>query len=216
MEGRMYGYARVSSKEQNLDRQIEALKARGVNERDIITDKKSGKDFKREGYNSLKEQLLRKGDILVIKELDRLGRNYTQIKDEWRELQDMGVDIEVLDTPMLNTTNKQDIQKQLIVNIVFELMSYIAENERHKIRKRQKEGIAVAKGKGVKFGRKAVKKPCNWKEIYALWSKGYIKGVEAMKMTGLRRSTFYKFVREEKEAEEMDKELGTILYEWKR
>ena len=112
--GRVYGYARVSSTEQHLDRQIEALSAYGVEDRHIITDKQSGKDFSRPGYKTLKEQLLRSGDILVVKELDRLGRNYEQIKTEWYELRQMGVDIVVLDMPVLTTTDKSDLEKILI------------------------------------------------------------------------------------------------------
>ena len=124
---KLYGYARVSSKEQNLDRQIEALKEYGVNERDIITDKQSGKDFNREGYKTLKEQLLRSGDVLVIKELDRLGRNMAQIKEEWNDLQAKEINIVVIDTPILNTEGKSNLEKPLISNIVFELLSYMAE-----------------------------------------------------------------------------------------
>lgn len=112
--GRVYGYARVSSTEQHLDRQIEALSAYGVEDRHIITDKQSGKNFDRPGYQTLKEQLLRSGDVLVIKELDRLGRNYEAIKSEWHDLRLMGVDIVVLDMPVLSTADKSDLEKQLI------------------------------------------------------------------------------------------------------
>lgn len=137
---RTYGYARVSSTEQNLDRQIEALTEYGVDERDIITDKQSGKDFQRSGYLALKQQMLREGDTLVIKEMDRLGRDYEAIKNEWQELQRMGVDIVIIDTPILNTKEKSDLEKSLICNIVFELLAYTAEKERRKIRTRQAEG----------------------------------------------------------------------------
>ena len=113
---RTYGYARVSSTEQNLDRQIEALTEYGVDERDIITDKQSGKDFQRSGYLALKQQMLREGDTLVIKEMDRLGRDYEAIKNEWQELQRMGVDIVIIDTPILNTKEKSDLEKSLICN----------------------------------------------------------------------------------------------------
>ena len=198
MEGRVYGYARVSSQGQNLDRQVEALKERGIAERDIITDKKSGKDFSRQGYLSLKEHILHEGDTLVIKELDRLGRNYEQIRDEWKALNSLGVDIEVLDMPILNTANKQSIEKQLITNIVFELMSYIAESERHKIKQRQREGIEIARQKGVKFGRRPINKPYNWDEVYGEWYNGKITAVEAMRRTSLKRSTFYKLAEQER------------------
>jgi DNA invertase Pin-like site-specific DNA recombinase len=130
--GRVYGYARVSSTEQHLDRQIEALTAYGVEDRHIITDKQSGKDFSRPGYKTLKEQLLRSGDVLVIKELDRLGRDYEAIKNEWHELRQMGVDIVVMDMPILSTADKSDLEKVLIANIVFELLAYLSEKETNK------------------------------------------------------------------------------------
>ena len=129
---KLYGYARVSTREQNLDRQIEELKKYGIEERDIITDKQSGKDFNRNGYKTLKESLLRKGDTLVIKELDRLGRDMEQIKQEWRALEEAGINLIVLDNPILNTEGKTDLEKKLISNIVFELLSYMAEKERQK------------------------------------------------------------------------------------
>lgn len=134
-----YGYARISSRDQSLSRQIVALHDYGLDDRHIITDKASGKDFAREGYQTLKTQLLRAGDTLVIKELDRLGRNYTQIKTEWQELLQKGVEIVVLDTPMLNTTNKSDLEKKLIANIVFELLAYMSEKERLRIHARQSD-----------------------------------------------------------------------------
>lgn len=138
--GRTYGYARVSSTEQNLDRQIEALLEYGVEERDIVTDKQSGKDFQRKGYLALKNQMLRPGDTLVIKEMDRLGRDYGAIKDEWLDIQHMGMDIVIIDTPILNTKEKSDLEKNLICSIVFELLAYTAEKERRKIRIRQSDG----------------------------------------------------------------------------
>lgn len=141
MEKRTYGYCRVSSKEQKLDRQVIALTEFGISERDIIIDKVSGKDFNREGYRLLKEKILRPGDTLVIKELDRLGRDMEKIKEEWYALQQMQVDIIILDTPMLNTSNKTDLERQLISNIIFELLSYMAHKERVKIKERQREGI---------------------------------------------------------------------------
>ena len=142
---RMYGYARVSSTEQNLDRQIKALVKYGVEDRHIITDKMSGKNFDRPGYQTLKCQLLRSCDVLVIKELDRLGRDYEQIKSEWHDLRQMGVDIVVLDMPILSTADKSDLEKTLIANIVFELLAYLSEKERIKIRTRQAEGASGSK-----------------------------------------------------------------------
>ena len=191
--GRTYGYARVSSTEQNLDRQVEALLAYGVEERDIITDKQSGKDFQRSGYLALKNQMLRPGDTLVIKEMDRLGRDYSAIKDEWLDIQKMGVDIVIIDTPILNTKEKSDLEKNLICSIVFELLAYTAEKERRKIRTRQAEGIKLALDKGVKFGRPETTLPENYVEIIGLWRSGSITAVEAMKQLGLKKTTFYKF-----------------------
>lgn len=195
MSKKTYGYMRVSTKEQNLDRQKEALLEYGVNERDIIEDKQSGKDFNRQGYQTLKNSLLRKGDTLVIKELDRLGRNMEMIKTEWHELEDMGVDIVVLDTPILNTSNKSDLEKKLISNIVFELLSYMSEKERTKIRARQAEGIAIAKKKGKYKGRKKIMHD-NFVPVYEEWKSGGITAIKAMEKLDMKRNTFYRRVKE--------------------
>ena len=195
---RTYGYARVSSTEQNLDRQIEALTEYGVDERDIITDKQSGKDFQRSGYLALKQQMLREGDTLVIKEMDRLGRDYEAIKNEWQELQRMGVDIVIIDTPILNTKEKSDLEKSLICNIVFELLAYTAEKERRKIRTRQAEGIKLALQRGAAFGRPSVEVPQNFTEVTDRWRSGEITAVEAMRQLGLKKTTFYKLVRSQR------------------
>ncbi len=193
---RIYGYARVSSTEQHLDRQIDALIAYGVEDRYIIKDKCSGKDFDRPGYMILKNQLLRDGDVLVIKELDRLGRNYEQIKSEWHDLQQMGVDIVVLDMPIASTADKSDLEKKLIVNIVFELLAYLAEKERLKIKTRQAEGIAAAKAKGVKFGRPSVIIPPGFEEEVRKWRNGEQTATATMTKLGLKRTTFYKLIKE--------------------
>lgn len=194
--GRTFGYARVSSTEQNLDRQIEALIQYGIDERDIITDKQSGKDFQRSGYLALKNQMLRPGDTLVIKEMDRLGRDYEAIKNEWQELQRMGVDIVIIDTPILNTKEKSDLEKSLICNIVFELLAYTAEKERRKIRTRQAEGIKIAMKNGAEFGRPKIEPPSGFEQVCHSWRKGEITAVAAMKKLGLKKTTFYKLVNE--------------------
>lgn len=194
--GRVYGYSRVSSAEQHLDRQIEALTAYGVEDRHIITDKMSGKNFDRPGYQTLKTQLLRSGDVLVVKELDRLGRDYEQIKAEWSDLRQMGVDIVVLDMPVLSTADKSDLEKVLIANIVFELLAYLAEKERIKIKTRQSEGIAVAKAKGVKMGRPKATAPQGFAEEVRKWKSGKQTATETMKVLGLKKTTFYKLVKE--------------------
>ena len=193
---KIFGYARVSSKDQNLDRQIEELIKYGVEERDIIVDKQSGKDFNRNGYKTLKYNLLRNGDTLVIKELDRLGRNMEQIKVEWKELEDVGVNLVVIDNPILNTAGKTDLEKKLISNIVFELLSYMSEKERLKIKQRQAEGIKIAKEKGKKFGRPKVGYPDNWEEVYTRWLNKEITAVVAMYELNLKKNTFYKLVKQ--------------------
>ena len=195
---KIYGYARVSTKEQNLDRQLEALKGYGVDERDIITDKASGKNFNREGYTTLKNSLLRKDDTLVIKELDRLGRDMAQIKEEWQELQAKGINIIVIDTPILNTEGKTDLEKQLISNIVFELLSYMAEKERAKIKQRQAEGIQALRDKnnGKAKGRPRVEAPENFKEEYENWKSGKQTATETFTKLGLSKAKFYRLVKE--------------------
>ena len=192
-----YGYARVSTKEQNLDRQLVELRRHVENERDIVVDKSSGKDFDRPGYISLRDVQLRCGDTLVIKELDRLGRNMAAIKTEWEGLLNKGVDIIVVDTPMLSTAGKDTLEKRLISNIVFELMSYMAEKEREKIRSRQAEGIAAAKAKGRNLGT-PTKYFVNdiFKVAYASWKTGEHTAVATMKGLGLKPSTFYRKVKE--------------------
>jgi len=195
MSNKIYGYIRVSSKEQNTDRQKQALLEYGVDERDIIEDKISGKDFNRNGYMTLKNSLLRDGDTLVIKELDRLGRNMDMIKNEWQEIQSSEIDIVVLDTPILNTKNKSDLEKKLIANIVFELLTYMAEKERIKIRTRQAEGIAIAKSKGLYKGRKKIVNE-NFEDVYDDWKKGKLTAVKAIEMLEMKKSTFYRQVKE--------------------
>lgn len=207
---KIYGYARVSTKDQNLDRQIKAIKDYGVNERDIITDKATGKNFNRIGYITLRDTLLRTGDTLVIKELDRLGRDMEQIKEEWQGLIKNGIDIVVLDNPILNTSNKSDLEKNLISNIVFELLSYMAEKERLKIKSRQMEGIQALKdrnnGKGI--GRPGIdlnslsqEQKDILKANYKRWTNKEITGVKFMEMLNLKRNTFYKIIKEYEEME---------------
>lgn len=198
---KVYGYARVSTKEQNLDRQMVELAKYVANERDIITDKASGKDFNRAGYMSLRDTLLRSGDTLVIKELDRLGRDMSMIKEEWNALLKMGVDIIIIDTPMLNTKGKDTLEKTLISNIVFELLSYMAQKERDKIKSRQAEGIASLKarnnGKGI--GRPVtIEVSGKFIDAYKQWKaeENGITAVKAMELSGFSKATFYRKVKE--------------------
>jgi DNA invertase Pin-like site-specific DNA recombinase len=197
MDNRVYGYARVSTREQNEDRQIEALKVFGVPEQNIIIDKASGKDTEREGYQYLKRQILSNGDTLVIKELGRLSRNINDIKRELEEFKKMGIRVKILDIPTTLTEfpPEQEWILDMINSILIEVLGSIAENERNKIRSRQREGIEAAKKKNVRFGRPAVEKPDNWDTVMAKVRSGEIKAVEAIQELGISRSSYYRLLR---------------------
>ena len=194
MESRTWYYARVSSREQNLDRQLAALAAIGAKERDIITDKESGKDLDRRGYTALKTALLRRGDTLVIKSLDRLSRNKADIKSELEYFKENSIRLKVLDLPttMIDYPAGQEWVLDMVNNILVEVLSSIAQQERETIRQRQAEGIAAAKSKGKHLGRPAVAYPDNWTEVYKAWKAGQITAKIAMEQTGLKRTSFYK------------------------
>ena len=194
MDSRIYGYVRVSSREQNEDRQFEALTRFGVPPESIIIDKCSGKDTEREGYQYLKRQILRAGDTLVIKELDRLSRNKADIKRELEEFKAKGIRVKILDIPTTLTDfpKEQMWVMDMINSILIEVLGAIAENERNKIRSRQREGIEAAKRKNVKFGRPAKPLPDNWQEVLAEVRCGNKKPVEAMKELGISRSCYYR------------------------
>lgn len=194
MDNRIYGYARVSTREQNEDRQLEALIRFGVPEQNIIIDKASGKDTEREGYQYLKRQILRKGDTLVIKELDRLSRNKADIKRELEEFKEAGVRVKILDIPTTLTDFPPDQEwvMDMINAILIEVLGAIAENERMKIRARQREGIEAAKKKNVRFGRPQKSLPNNWQQIMADVRNGNKKPVEAIRELGISLSYFYK------------------------
>jgi DNA invertase Pin-like site-specific DNA recombinase len=196
-ESRVHGYARVSSKDQNEARQLNALREFGITDRDIYVDKQSGKDFNRAEYQRLMNGL-RKGDLLVVQSIDRLGRNYTDIQEQWQHItNDMEVDIKVLDMPLLDTrTNGDNIDSRFISDLVLQILSYVAQKERDNIRKRQAQGIANAKAQGKVLGRPKAVYPSNWDEVYRLWSNKKITAKVAMERTGLKRNTFYKFVKE--------------------
>ena len=197
IESRTYYYARVSSKEQNLDRQIAAFKALGAQERDIITDKGSGKDLERKGYQALKSAILRRGDTLVVKSLDRLSRNKADIKNELQYFKDNGIRLKVIDLPttMTELPEGQEWVFEMVNNILIEVLGTIAEQERQTIRQRQAEGIEAAKAKGKKLGRPALAFPQNWEEVYSSWKAGEITAKTAMEQTNTKRTSFYKLVK---------------------
>ena len=200
-----YGYARVSTKEQHLDRQVRALLENGVEERDIITDKASGASLERPGYQALKNSMLREGDTLVIKSLDRLSRNKEHITQELRFFKEHHIQVRVLDLPttMVELPAGQEWVFEMINNILIEVLSSSAEQERLTIRQRQAEGIAAAKAKGKHMGRPRKELPPNWEEVYSLWNGGKLTAVAAMKELGLKNSTFYKLVRAYRERENL-------------
>lgn len=198
MSSKTFYYARVSSKTQNEDRQILAFKSLGADDRDIIIDKESGKDMNRPGYLTLKNSMLRSGDTLVIKELDRLSRNKADIKNELIYFKENNIRLKILDIPttMMEFPGEQTWILDMVNNILIEVLGSIAEEERKRIRKRQEEGLAAAKAKGVKLGRPAVQLPPNWEATIRRWQNGDIKAVEAMKITGIKKNTFYKLVKD--------------------
>ena len=196
MSSKTYGYARVSSKEQHLDRQLDALVKFGVPERDIITDKASGKDFDRPGYIALKTRILREGDTLVIKDLDRLGRNKQQIKEELEFYKQTGIRVKILNLPTtLADFGENGWVLDMVNNILIEVLGTIAEQERLTIKARQAEGIAAAKKQGKHLGRPKTNLPDNWNDVYNDWSNGKITATDAVNKLGISRSTFYRLIK---------------------
>lgn len=196
MNNRAYGYVRVSSQEQNEDRQMIALTEVGVEKSHIYIDKQSGKDFNRPNYKRLMKKI-RPGDILFIKSIDRLGRNYEEIQSQWRVItKDKGVDVVVIDMPLLDTRRDKNLLGTFISDIVLQLLSFVAENERINIRQRQAEGIAAAKKRGVKFGRPCKEMPPDFVKIVEAWNKKEIPLKEITAAHGISVSTFYRRLRE--------------------
>ncbi len=194
-----YGYIRVSTKEQNEDRQVIALEEAGIDKQNVFMDKQSGKDFLRPQYKKLLRKL-RKDDLLYIKSIDRLGRNYSEILEQWRLLtKEKGVDIVVLDMPMLDTRRGKDLMGTFIADLVLQILSFVAENERVNIRQRQAEGIAAAMARGVQFGRPPSPLPHSFHAAYLQWKSGEITGTYAANLCGMPLSTFrYKAEKYEK------------------
>ena len=208
MKNLVFGYVRVSSTDQNEERQLEDLRNAGVDERNIYVDKKSGKDFERENYQAMLGRL-REGDLVVISSLDRLGRNYVEIHEQWSYItQTIKADIKNLDMPLLDTsTATENLDRRFIADLVLQILCYTAEKERENIRKRQRQGIDVmpiVDGKRISLktgrptGRPRAVKPDNWNEIYARWAKKEITAVKAMELLNLKPNTFYRFVASEK------------------
>lgn len=188
--GKIYGYARVSSIDQNEDRQLLAMQAAGVQKENIFVDKQSGKDFDRPCYQRLLRQL-KAGDLLYIKSIDRLGRNYEEIQEQWRVLTKVkGVDIVVLDMQLLDTRSSKDLLGTFIADLVLQILSFVAQSEREGIRQRQAEGIAAAKAKGIRFGRPKKPLPHNFKEVCASWRQGALTCRQAAALCNMPYGSF--------------------------
>lgn len=199
---RTYGYCRVSSADQTAARQLAAMQTVDVDERFILTDTQSGKDFNRPQYQILKNAL-RAGDLLVITSIDRLGRNYREIVKEWQDItQNIGADIRVLDMPTLDTTKYKDLLGNFISDLILQVLAYVAEQERANIKSRQEQGISCARAAGKHLGRPKAILPSEFGRLYAAWKSGTITATKAMEDLGLKRTTFYKLVRQhEKDSE---------------
>ena len=190
-----YGYVRVSGADQNEDRQLLAMRSQGVPEENVFTDKQSGKDFDRPEYRRLLGEL-RSGDLLYLLSIDRLGRNYEEIQNQWRRLtKEIGADICVIDTPLLDTRPYKDLLGTFISDLFLAVLSFVAENERDNIRKRQAEGIRAAKLRGVRFGRPAKPLPPDFPDMVSLWEKKQLPLEDILQRCGISQSTFYRRLR---------------------
>lgn len=196
MNAMTYGYIRVSSRDQNEDRQRIAMREAGVDDAHLYLDKQSGKDFDRPGYQRLLKKM-KPGDTLVIKSIDRLGRNYEEILEQWRYLtKNKHIGIVVLDMPLLDTRQGRDLTGTLIADIVLQLLSYVAQTEREFIRQRQAEGIAAAKKRGVRFGRKPMERPCAFETVCQEWEAGQVSAREAAQILRISHTTFIRWAKE--------------------
>lgn len=192
----IYGYVRVSSTDQNEDRQLIALRDKGVDDKKVYIDKQSGKDFSRPQYKKLVRKL-RAGDLLYILSIDRLGRNYEEIQNQWRVLtKEKGIDICVIDMPLLDTRQGKDLMGTFIADLVLQILSFVAQSERENIKKRQAEGIAAAKARGVKFGRPEKEVPDDFRKIVKAWEQKNLPFSEVLKKCNMSEATFYRRLRE--------------------
>lgn len=196
----LYGYIRVSTKEQNTDRQWDALAEYQIPRRNIYCDNQSGKDFSRPAYVHLMKRL-KKGDLLIVKSIDRLGRNYDEILEQWRVItKEIKADILIIDMPLLDTRAKgKDLTGTFIADLVLQILAYVAQTEREFIRQRQTEGIVAARARGTKFGRNAMERPGQYEQMKDLWEKEQISAREAARRLGITHRTFLKWVREKEE-----------------
>lgn len=199
MNNRVYGYIRVSTREQNIERQLISLVKAGVKRENIYIDKQSGKNFERPAYVKMMHKI-REGDLLIVKSIDRLGRNYQEIMEQWRIItKEKKADICIQDMPLLDTTKTKDLLGTFISDVVLQLLSFVAENERDNIRQRQAEGIAAAKARGVRFGKPMIPVPDNFPELYRQWEENRISISEFADICNMGRSTMYKRIGEYKE-----------------
>ena len=195
MATQTYGYIRVSTKDQNEDRQLVAMREFGIAEKNIYLDKQSGKDFDRPAYRKLMQKR-QPGDTRVVKSIDRLGRNYDEILEQWRQITKVkDAAIVVLDMPLLDTRKKHDLTGTLIADIVLQLLSYVAQTEREFIRQRQREGIDAAKARGVRFGRPPKKRPMEYEKVKSLWEKGFITAADAGQKLNVSYQVFLYWAR---------------------
>lgn len=192
----LYGYIRVSSTDQNEDRQRIAIAAKDVPEKNVYIDKQSGQDFNRPQYKKLVRRL-KQGDTVYVLSIDRLGRNYHDVQEQWRVItKEKGADVCVIDMPLLDTRTAKDLMGTFIADLVLQILSFVAENERANIKKRQEQGIAAAKARGVKFGRPEKPVPDNFVDIVHRWEQKNLATKDALKMCDMSRATFYRKIRE--------------------
>ena len=196
----------MSTTDQNLDRQLKQLSDAGIDEKYIYQDKASGKNFNRPAYNTLigtdkTAPVLRENDVIVVCSLDRLGRNYTEIKEQWEYItRTLKADIKILDMPLLDTSQTSDtLDKKFIIDLVLQILSYSAEKERANIKERQRQGIDAARAKGKSLGRPKIEYPDQWNEVYLAWKNGEITAVQAMHILNMKRTTFYKLIKQTKQ-----------------
>ena len=201
MENRTFAYCRISDPSQSELRQILAFKELGISERDIYIDKLSGKDFKREQYQVMLNNI-REGDLVVFLSLDRMGRNYTEIQEQWRYItHELKADIKILDMDLLDTRadNNSSLDKKFICDLTLQILAYVAEKERENIKSRQAQGIAAARANNVQFGRPKIEKPDNWNEVIRQWQNSEITAKKAMEILNMKKSTFYSLLKFENE-----------------